>query len=317
MDEDIVDEETRDSSEDVSYNSDLIRDIISLGVDSYPERNIDNSNLIIIIPFSMLESFLEVLNAHRNEKSIIWHGNPIIDSRIEFIIPGYSFLPITNLIRPGPLAELVQDYYDTIMRKDKYAFDRLNTELTNSNEFSISSSANFGIDALLNDHDFDGEIKITLRFDTEYYKTFNYIMEDKDHFLELPPNDEENLVQENNDAEFENYLNEEAREEENYFALLEETLLAQQISNQIQEGNFDALVNATLEATAYDYNDYLNDNIVGFGVGSKIKNSKQIIKDFDRNITNLIYYYPDHTKIARLVDAKQKILTFLKKKSFK
>lgn len=294
-------------------NFDLIKDIIGLGFDTYPTKDPLNANVNILVPFNGLDRLVAVLKKHQNQRSIIWHGNPIVDSKIEFIISGISYLPVLGIIEPKPFYNLIKDYYDVVLKKDKEAFKRLNTELTSSlSNFSLGSSANFGLDALADpERDYDGEIKIQLRFNLDYFNVFNNIVSDKDHITSIEDDDSDDLLElENRDLQAEFESNKLLEEEENYQALLEETLIAQQISNEVKEGNFEDLLAATSAANAHHYNEHLDDQISGFGIVN-LKNSKKVINTFRDNINNLIYYYPDESQIYKLVDCKNKILNFL------
>jgi len=308
---------TYDEIQPEPETSDVLRDIISLGFDAYPTRDEGSSLLVILVPFENLEALLDVLKKHSNDRSIIWHGKPILDSKIEFIVEGVSYLPINGIIRPKPLYEIIKDYFSSVVMKDMDAYSRLNTELVTSNEFTMGSSANYGIDALSKlDQEFDGKIRLTMRFDTNYFDNFQQIQEDKDYLYQFDdsPEDDDVLDEENDNDMFQEYMDDEAEAEQNFQALLEETFIAQQEANLISNQNFDALVQATSDLAAYDYDDHLEKEIRGSGIiGGVVRNSKKLYNDFNSNMSNLVYYYPNESEVHRLIKTKENILNFIQK----
>ena len=142
-------------------------------------------------------------------------------------------------------------------------------------------------------------------------KAFDYDIPE----IDIYNDDDELLYNENKEEEFKLDLNSTEEENENFLALLNATAQAEDsIHSDISQAiNYINLVNSTAQADAEHASNDLTKKIKGKGVSNKtkIKAPADIVKTFKNNLQTLIYYYPDDSELARLINIKTNIYNFL------
>jgi hypothetical protein len=323
----------------------LITDLISSSdiIDMYIDPDYTRPAIVFKFNFSdnnlrLFENVIAIIDRHEEERTIFWRDVPIANSEITFVVPGLSYLPITRVIYPNALFNLLNDYYLGFIKNEPEALARILEALERENEFSKNSSMNYGLEALSINALNQGFVKMKFYFNgLTYFQMGDWMYEDarnnepiedlnidlvhnreladiidNDNYLNNVFEEEEQLVNQMNllfaahqdlsddDLDFEFFNEILARDNANEILRIDSEIRDLELSNE-----FDRLERDNL---------FLHPS--GSGINKRTKKSKlnhKIYSKFKDNLEDLVVYYPIDSEIENLVRIKNNLSNFFRR----